>query len=1106
MVPEPLRLQRQGGAPEIPGYRIEGVIGRGATGTVYRACQLAVDRLVALKVLHPELANKRSIVQRLQREARTTARLANPHIVSAIDMGETDGRWWYAMELVDGPSLALTLRQEGRLTERQALRLFIPLCEALEHLWEHGVVHRDIKPANILIDRAVGARLADLGLAFAGDDPALTSQGGTLGTPHYISPEQAVDSAQADVQSDIWSFGATLYHAVCGRPPFHGASTAEVLSSVLYSRVPDPLRFEPALSRGLVLVLRKCMTRDLVERYQTPRELLLDLERVRERRTPRVSARSLDPVEREPRPWLRPLVATLGVAAGLLGVFVAAGQLGGDPEEARVDGARAAERFDRLEDVARRMEHNPGNVAQHLRDLDELRPLVPPDHAARLGELYADARAELRRQLEGLVDAGAADVEARRQAGDFVGARAALGELFPQLTAETGLAPEELETRFPFLRKRSAALTADLEAAEAGLAEVISGKLAQRAEALIEQANQLLARSAYRSAITRLDVSDQDLLGQVGYSDFRFPAPLVEQLLADVRIELDVARQAMALAWGGVDRELRDWVASRSETLREDLALGDAPPGLVAEELRRSFDNHLFELDLDRGEMAVESSRLALDHLDERAAELTEHEDTLRRDRVRAQFDFNRELERTRWKQRDYTAVSELWTKFQSDLSSEPGDPERSWRREIQRRAAFRAREAELLQELLEAAADGVVRADGTRREMRVLARGIAEEGRIVSGFDPLRDGFELVPDHGASYTLTFGRLAPHDVLSFAGVSDLDDELSPRQRVMVAAFRFHEHMLERAETTLRSGVLPRESELAELAADLGTRISAALEAQEAAAAERAAIVDELFDYVDEDAAHGDPGRALMALDRLLTEFRDEHSVRILRPELEARRRQLENRSRSFEESYRPLRLVEEGEGRVRMDFEFDAVEAGAWEPGTWRYDGGGWRAPREVLQWEQLQRDWGARLLLRSPLDVGREVELTLKFQLIDTTAPAQLFVASLLGFHVALTGPGLTGTDGSSRWHVGSGELGNFLDDVRANRGEVVKGLLRPGRVQELRIVVHARRGSVELELDGVALGTRRLPGRVPEPRSIVLRSWEPVLLQSAELAARRF
>jgi serine/threonine-protein kinase len=281
--------------PEIPGYRLEAVLGRGATGTVYRAVQVAVERVVALKVLHPELAGSKA-VKRLQREARTTARLAHPGIVSAIDMGQVGGLWWYAMELVDGPSLSAVLREKGRLKEREALKLFIPLCEALGHAHEHGVVHRDIKPANILVDAHGRARLVDLGLAFTEDDPLLTRTGGTLGTPHYLSPEQARNPQAVDVRSDLWSLGASMYHALCGRPPFAGESVAEILSGVLYAHIAEPRDLEPSLSPGMSLVLRKCLTRNADKRYANPTELLRDLEALRERRAVTVSTRGLDPV------------------------------------------------------------------------------------------------------------------------------------------------------------------------------------------------------------------------------------------------------------------------------------------------------------------------------------------------------------------------------------------------------------------------------------------------------------------------------------------------------------------------------------------------------------------------------------------------------------------------------------------------------------------------------------------------------------------------------------------------------------------------------------------------------------------------------------------
>jgi serine/threonine-protein kinase len=389
MAGDPNRAPRREEAPpEIPGYEILGFVGRGSSGVVYRARQLAIDREVAIKILHPHLARESRLVRRLQREARTTARLAHPHIVSAVDMGEAGGRWWYAMEYVDGPSLSQRLRAEGRIREREALRLFIPLCEALEHLWEHGVVHRDIKPANILIDRAGGARLADLGLAVTEEDPSITGNGGTLGTPHYISPEQAVDPRKADVRSDIWSFGATLYHALCGRPPFHGESAAEVLSGVLYSKIPDPTEIEPTVSSRITLVLRKCLTRDPTRRYQDPHELLLDLERVRERRAPRVHRRWLDPVLSRRDPARKAaLGATLGLL-GLLGVLVLLlpRWLGRD-DGATPSTSPESGPFEPLAELEARYKSGLGRSAEILAELREVEERVPLRERVRYEEL-----------------------------------------------------------------------------------------------------------------------------------------------------------------------------------------------------------------------------------------------------------------------------------------------------------------------------------------------------------------------------------------------------------------------------------------------------------------------------------------------------------------------------------------------------------------------------------------------------------------------------------------------------------------------------------------------------------------------------------------------
>ena len=1111
MVPEPIRLPERGEEPSIPGYHIEAVIGRGATGTVYRARQVAVDRLVALKVLHPALAGQRRIVQRLQREARTTARLANPHVVSAIDMGETAGRWWYAMEYVDGPSLALVLRQEGRLEEREALRLFIPLCEALEHLCEHGVVHRDIKPANILIDRTVGARLADLGLAFADDDPALTAQGGTLGTPHYISPEQAVDPSQADVRSDIWSFGATLYHAVCGRPPFHGSSAAEVLSAVLYAKVPDPLRFAPSLSRGLVLVLRKCLTREPLDRYQTPREVLLDLERVRERRAPKVSQHGLDPVEREPRKWVKPLWTALAVAAGLGLVLLLSTQLGGDGAE-RGGGddaaAPAALRHEQLESLARRAARAPARrepAVELLRELEQLRAQLPVEFYGRWRELSGGLEEQVRAQLGELFDASSAEVDLRIKAGDFVGARGMLEETLPQeLVAGTGFTLDELERRFSLVSRRRAELARGLDEAQDLLTAELGKRLGQRRDELLAEAELARERGAFRTALELLAVDDRTLLSQVGYGGYRFPEEVLSALLRDVRTDLAVGRQGVVFAWNELDRELGDWIDGRAERLREGLELSGIGPTPAADELRHAFDNELFERNLDRAEMPVNSTRIALERLERRGDSLAAYEDGLRRDRLRGGFEVNRRLEQSRWERRDYLAVRSLWTEFEARLLEEPGDPEQPWRTEILRRTRVRVREAELLQGLLEDAAAGVLAADGTWREMRVFSAGIAEEGRIAAGVDPLRDGFELVPDHGSAHRLDLRTLAAVDLLALAGVPMIDADMTPEQRVTVAAFRFHEGALGRAEATLGSGDPPEQEP--DLAADLGTRIADALALAEETAAERAAEVKQLLDWANDDAMRDYPDRALMAIDRLLTEFPDVSPVPLLRAGLERKRRSLENRARTFEESYAPHRIEQLRAGRVRLGFDFGSPQAGAWEKRFWEYDGVGWSASRTVKDDDELAREWGARLILGSPLDRTREIDFTLSFELMDTNAPPQLLMVSLVGFHAAVVGPGLAGSEGRSRWRIATGDLGEFVKEILEGQGEETPALLQPGEEQKLRLVVHARRGTVRLELDGKLVAERRFPGRQAEPPSLVLRSWDPVRVHRAELEVNRF
>ncbi len=220
----------------IAGYRIEGLLGKGGMGSVYRATQLSMNRPVAFKVLAPRLAGDPAFVGRFRREARAAGRLHHPNLVTVHDSGEADGLVFFSMELVEGRSLKAVIKERGRLPADEALRLTRQALEALAYAHGKGVVHRDIKPDNLMLMANGQIKVADLGLSRideGGDGGATnlfeTSAGSFMGSPHYMAPEQGRDAHSADQRSDLYSVGATLYHLVCGQPPFSGATAMEVL-------------------------------------------------------------------------------------------------------------------------------------------------------------------------------------------------------------------------------------------------------------------------------------------------------------------------------------------------------------------------------------------------------------------------------------------------------------------------------------------------------------------------------------------------------------------------------------------------------------------------------------------------------------------------------------------------------------------------------------------------------------------------------------------------------------------------------------------------------------------------------------------------------------
>jgi len=256
---------------EIAGYKLEEKLGAGSMGTVYRARQLSLDRQVAIKILSPHLARKKDYIERFLKEARAVAKLNHPNVISGIDVGEEGGIRYFVMEYASGMTVGQLLQRGGAMDESRVLRVALQIARALEHAHEAGLVHRDVKPDNILLTKDHIAKLCDLGLA---KDSA--EQGRALGTPAYISPEQAQGSADVDIRSDLYSFGCTLYHMLTGRVPFEG--NAKVVMVKHLTEQPTPVAtLEPDVSPTMAGIVERLMCKEPIDRFASPRELLSKL-------------------------------------------------------------------------------------------------------------------------------------------------------------------------------------------------------------------------------------------------------------------------------------------------------------------------------------------------------------------------------------------------------------------------------------------------------------------------------------------------------------------------------------------------------------------------------------------------------------------------------------------------------------------------------------------------------------------------------------------------------------------------------------------------------------------------------------------------------------
>jgi serine/threonine-protein kinase len=267
--------------PDLPAgatfgaYQIVRPLGVGMSGTVYEALELATSRRVALKVLHASIARKRNMVHRFMREATAAAKLQHPHVVATYDVGQWEGRYFLAMELLHGENLAQRLKREGRLLPKVAVDLLLPVLAAVARVHDLGIVHRDLKPDNVFLVRTPGLitpKLLDFGLSKDLDvDDSLTQTSVVLGTPAYMSPEQTRGARNITPRTDQYALGVILYECVTGRRPFAGGSLFDLIHNINAAPIRRMVELDPAIAPAFEAVVMRALDRDPDRRFESIR-------------------------------------------------------------------------------------------------------------------------------------------------------------------------------------------------------------------------------------------------------------------------------------------------------------------------------------------------------------------------------------------------------------------------------------------------------------------------------------------------------------------------------------------------------------------------------------------------------------------------------------------------------------------------------------------------------------------------------------------------------------------------------------------------------------------------------------------------------------------
>jgi len=266
-------------------YQIQAALGKGGMGMVYAGYDPLLDRKVAIKVLAPHLVWEEGFVERFLREARAAARIKHPNIVTVYDVGQEQDQFYFVMEYLEGQTLSDHIRSRGALPPDEALSILQPLADALDYAHQRGLVHRDIKPSNIIVGDGLRVTLTDFGIARAAQETRLTTTGAIMGTPEYMSPEQAWGE-EVGHETDLYSLAVVAYEMLSGRVPFSGTTPHAVLYKQIHEPPPPIRDARPDLPPGVETVLARALDKEPGKRYATAKEFVGELESALARKLP----------------------------------------------------------------------------------------------------------------------------------------------------------------------------------------------------------------------------------------------------------------------------------------------------------------------------------------------------------------------------------------------------------------------------------------------------------------------------------------------------------------------------------------------------------------------------------------------------------------------------------------------------------------------------------------------------------------------------------------------------------------------------------------------------------------------------------------------------